>query len=335
MKNIIKNIGIITSGGDSPGMNAVIKSIVNFSNNYNINCYGIKYGYDGLIKGKNNIIRLFNKDVNNIINLGGTILGSGRSKIFKTKKGRKKAYNNIINNNLNGLIIIGGDGSFTGAMIFNKEYNFPIIGIPGTIDNDIYGTDLTIGYDTSLNTIIQIVEKIKDTANSNNRIFIIEVMGKGLGFLALNSGIALGALDILIPKNDKYNFNKIDNFLFKNNKNLYNNIIIVAENKKIGESAKKVYRYIKNKFNKYEIRYSILGHVQRGGTPTYLDRILAIKLSLESVKNFYNYKFNFVIGIKNNKITYIPFNKAIKKNKKKYDKNIKNIYKCYYYNKII
>ncbi|WGH28066.1 MAG: 6-phosphofructokinase [Candidatus Shikimatogenerans bostrichidophilus] len=334
MNNIIKNIGIITSGGDSPGMNTVIKTIVNITNNYNINCYGIIYGYDGLIKG--NIKKLINKDVNNINNIGGTILGSGRSKIFKTKNGRKRAYNNIKKYNLNCLIIIGGNGSLTGSMIFNKEYNIPIIGIPGTIDNDIYGTDLTIGYDTALNNIIKIIDKIKTTIDStNNRIFIIEVMGKGSGFLALNSGISINALDILIPKNNKYNFKKLDKILTKWNNNIYNNIIIVAENKKIGESAKKVYRYIKNKFNKFEIRYLILGHIQRGGSPTYLDRILAIKLGLESIKCLLKNKFNFVIGIKKNKISYIPFKKAIKNNKKKYDKNIKNIYKYFFLKKKI
>lgn len=322
----IKNIGIITSGGDSPGMNAAIKSIVNYSNLKNINCYGIKYGYNGLING--DIIKLSNKNVNNIIGLGGTILGSGRSEEFKTKIGRKKAYKNIIKNNLDGLIIIGGDGSFTGSMIFNEEYNFPIIGIPGTIDNDIYGTDLTIGYDTALNTIIQSVEKIKDTAYSNNRIFIIEVMGKTLGFLALYSGIAIGALDILINENNKYNLNKIINLLNKGEIN--SNIIIVAENKKIGNAAKEIYKQIKKKINKYEIRFSILGHIQRGGSPTCIDRILAIKLGLESIKKLINFNKNIVIGIKNNKITYIPFNKSIKKYKKKFDKNIIEIYNNLY-----
>ncbi|WGH25671.1 MAG: ATP-dependent 6-phosphofructokinase [Candidatus Shikimatogenerans bostrichidophilus] len=328
----IKNIGIITSGGDSPGMNAAIKSIVNYSNINNINCLGFKNGYNGLING--DIIKLSNNNVNNIIGLGGTILGSGRSEEFKNKIGRKKAYNNIINNNLDGLIIIGGDGSFTGSIIFNEEYNFPIIGIPGTIDNDIYGTDLTIGYDTALNTIIYAVEKIQDTANSNNRIFIIEVMGKNLGFLALNSGIAIGSLDIIInkEKNNKYNIKRIINLLKKGEKN--SNIIIVAENKNIGYAAKKIYNQIKEKIDKYEIRYSILGHIQRGGSPTCLDRILAIRLGLESIKQLINFKKNIVIGIKNNKITYIPFNKSIQKYNKKFDDNIKQIYKDMYLKEI-
>ncbi|WGH27574.1 MAG: ATP-dependent 6-phosphofructokinase [Candidatus Shikimatogenerans bostrichidophilus] len=322
----IKNIGIITSGGDSPGMNATIKTIVNFSKKKNINCYGIKNGYNGLINNK--IIKLSNKDVNNIIGLGGTILGTSRSEEFKTKEGRKKAYKNIIKNNLNGLIIIGGNGSFTGAKIFNEEYKIPIIGIPGTIDNDIYGTDYTIGYDTSLNTIINLIEKIKDTANSHNKIFIIEVMGRGMAFLALNSGISIGALDILISNKNKYNLKNIFSKLEKWNKYKNSNIIIIAETEKeyknIGESANKIFNIIKNKFKKYEFRLNILGHVQRGGSPTCLDRILAIKLGLESIINFIKFKYNFVLGIKNNKIKYIPFKKAILN--KKIDNNIKILY---------
>ncbi|WGH26035.1 MAG: 6-phosphofructokinase [Candidatus Shikimatogenerans bostrichidophilus] len=332
MKKKIKNIGIITSGGDSPGMNTVIKTIVNYSKNFNINCYGIKYGYNGLIN--NDIKKISNKKVNNIIGIGGTILGAGRSIKFKTKNGRKKAYKNIIRNNLDALIIIGGDGSLKGAFIFNKEYNIPIICIPGTIDNDVYGTDLTIGYDTSLNTIIKIVEKIKNTVDSNNnKIFIIEVMGKGTEFLALNSGISINALNIIIPKNNKYNFKNIYDNLKKWNKNINNNIIIVAENSKIGKSAKKTYRFIKNNFNKFEIRYLILGHIQRGGSPTYLDRILAIKLSIETINNLIHYKFNFLIGIKNNNIIYIPFKKFEKKKNNKCDKNINYLYnKLYLFN---
>ncbi|MDH3003803.1 MAG: 6-phosphofructokinase [Candidatus Shikimatogenerans sp. JK-2022] len=332
MNNLIKNIGIITSGGDSPGMNTIIKTLVNLTNDLNINIYGIFYGYDGLII-KNNIKKLFNKDVININNLGGTILGAGRSKLFKTKNGRKKAYKNLLKYNINCLIVIGGDGSLTGSMIFNKEYKIPIIGIPGTIDNDINGTDYTIGYDTALNNIINTIDNLKYSIDSNNnKLFVIETMGKGTGFLALNSGLSINALDIIIPKNNKYNFKKLDKLLINWNKNLYNNIIIVAENNKIGYSAKKVYRYINNKFNKFLIRYFILGHIQRGGTPTYLDRIIAIKLSLECIKCIKKNKFNFILGMKNNKIKYIPFKKIILK-KKKYNKNIKDIYKYFFYKK--
>ncbi|BDT61574.1 MAG: ATP-dependent 6-phosphofructokinase [Flavobacteriales endosymbiont of Rhyzopertha dominica] len=305
-------------------MNAAIKTIVNYSNNNNINCYGIKYGYEGLIKG--NFKKLSNFIVNNILSFGGTILGTSRSEKFKTKIGRKKAYNNIIKNKIDGLIVIGGDGTFTGAKKLYKEYKVPIIGIPGTIDNDIYGTDYTIGYDTSLNTIINNIEKIKDTAYSNNKLFIIEVMGKGLGFLALNSGISIGALDIFIPNNKKYNLKNIYNILKNWNINKYSNIIIVAENKKIGDSAKTIYKLIKQKFKNIDIRYNILGHVQRGGSPTYFDRILAINFGLESIKNLIKLKTNIVIGINNNKIIHIPFNESIKKKKKKFDKNIINIY---------
>ncbi|MDH3004479.1 MAG: 6-phosphofructokinase [Candidatus Shikimatogenerans sp. JK-2022] len=320
--NIYK-LGIITSGGDSPGMNSVIKTIVNYSYINNINCIGYKYGLDGLIK--NNYIKLSNKHVNNIINLGGSIIGCGRSKLFYSKKGRKLAYRNLLYNNINGLIVIGGNGTIDGINAFNKEYNFPIICIPATIDNDIYGTDLTLGYDTSLNTIIKSIEIIQDTANTNNRIFIIEVMGKGSGNLALNSGIALNALYIIF--NNNYNFKKLKNIFKK--KFLKSNIIIVAENKKIGNVSKYFYKKLKKYIKNYEIRYNILGHIQRGGSPTYIDRILGIRFGINAIKNLIKYKKNIILGIKKNKIINISFYKYNNKIKK-IDKNILNIYKKLY-----
>ncbi|MDH3004244.1 MAG: 6-phosphofructokinase [Candidatus Shikimatogenerans sp. JK-2022] len=313
----IKNLGIVTSGGDSPGMNSAIKSIVNYANYNNINCIGYKYGYDGIIY--NNYIKLSNNYVKNIIGLGGSIIGCGRSKLFYTKEGRKIVYKNLIYNNIDGLIVIGGNGTLKGINLFNSEYNFPIIGIPGTIDNDIYGTDVTLGYDTSLNTIIQSIDKIKDTAISNNRIFIIEVMGKNTGYLALNSGIALNALYIIY--NNKYNLKKINKILKDNI--IKSNIIVVAENKIIGDAAKKIYKRLKKIIKNYEIRYNILGHIQRGGSPTYIDRVLGIRLGIESINKLIKFKNNLVLGIKKNKIISISFKKAIKKNKK-IDKN--NIY---------
>ncbi|WGH25124.1 MAG: 6-phosphofructokinase [Candidatus Shikimatogenerans bostrichidophilus] len=317
-----KKIGIITSGGDSPGMNSAIKSIVNYSNMNNINCLGFKYGYDGLIN--NNYLELSNNKVKNIIGFGGTILGSGRSIDFLTKKGRKQAYKNYLYNKLDGLIIIGGNGTFHGVNKLNKEFNIPIIGIPGTIDNDIYGTDLTLGYDTALNTIITTVDKIKDTANSNNRIFIVEVMGKKTGYLALNSGIALDSLYIIF--NRKYNLNKLVSLLKK--ERVLSNIIIVAENTKIGNASKKLYKFLKNSITNYEIRRTILGHIQRGGSPTCIDRILGIRLGLEAIKKIINYDNNFVIGIKNNKIIHITFEESVKK--KKIDINSLYIYNNFY-----
>ncbi|WGH25306.1 MAG: 6-phosphofructokinase [Candidatus Shikimatogenerans bostrichidophilus] len=317
-----KKIGIITSGGDSPGMNAAIKSIVHYANMKNINCLGFKYGYDGLIN--NNYLLLSNNKVKDIIGFGGTIIGSGRSIEFLTKKGRKKAYKNYLYNKLDGLIIIGGNGTFTGVNKFTKEFNIPIIGIPGTIDNDIYGTDLTLGYDTALNTIIKTVDKIKDTANSNNRIFIVEVMGKKTGYLALNSGIALDALYIIF--NREYNLKKLVSLLKKGN--IFSKIIIVAENTKIGSASKKIYNFIKSSITNYEIRRTILGHIQRGGSPTCIDRILGIRLGLEAIKKIIKYDNNFVIGIKKNKIIHIPFEKSVRK--KKIDINSIYIYNKFY-----
>lgn len=319
----IKNIGIITSGGDSPGMNSVIQTIVNYSNIKRINCIGFKYGYSGLINNK--FIKL-NK-IKDIIGYGGSVIGCGRSKDFMTKEGREKAYKNLIYNKIDGLIIIGGNGTFKGVNIFIKKYNIPIIGIPGTIDNDIYGTDYTIGYDTALNTIISTVDKIKDTANTNNRIFIIEVMGRNTGFLAINSGIALNSLYVIY--NNNYSIKKIIKFVLKKRK--FSNIIIVAENNKIGESSKIIYNKIKSKINdkKIEFRRNVLGHIQRCGSPTYLDRILATRFSIESINRLINFNNYIVIGIKNNKIINIPFKQSI--NKKKIDKNsiyiLNNFYK--------
>ncbi|WGH24574.1 MAG: 6-phosphofructokinase [Candidatus Shikimatogenerans bostrichidophilus] len=316
----IKRIGIITSGGDSPGMNTTIKSIVNYASIYKIKSIGFKFGYRGLILNKYK--RLSNNKVKNIINLGGTILGTGRSKLFYTKKGREIAYKNLNYNNIDGLIIIGGNGSLKGISKFSNEYNIPIIGIPGTIDNDIYGTDLTLGYDSALNSIIRSIDKIKEIASSNNRIFIIEVMGRNTGYLAYYSGLALSPLYIVY--NNEYNINKIEEYI-KNNQN-YSNIIIVAENKYIGNASKLIYKKIKKNINKYEIRKTILGYIQRGGSPSCIDRLLGFLFGKESVKKIINYNNNIVIGVKNNKIININLNKLINK-KKKFNKN--NLYNTY------
>ncbi|WGH25606.1 MAG: 6-phosphofructokinase [Candidatus Shikimatogenerans bostrichidophilus] len=318
-----KKIGIITSGGDSPGMNAAIYSIIKYSKLNNINCVGFKYGYDGLIN--NNLINLFDIKIDNIIGLGGTVLGSGRSEYFLNKIGRVKAYNNIKKNKLDAIIIIGGNGSLEGAQKFSKEFDINIICIPGTIDNDIFGTE-SIGYDTCLNTIIDSIEKIKDTAISNNRIFIIEVMGRNSPFLALKSGLAIGALGIFLNKK-KYKI-VLNNILNKIENKLDSNIIIVAENNVIGKFSKKIYKIFKKKTKKYEFRHNILGHIQRGGNPTCKDRILAIKLGLESIKNIINNQKNIIVGLKNNKIKYIPLKKF--KIKKKKNKSLINIYNKFY-----
>ncbi|WGH24942.1 MAG: 6-phosphofructokinase [Candidatus Shikimatogenerans bostrichidophilus] len=314
MYPLIKKIGIITSGGDSPGMNSAIKTIVNVATTYNIPCVGYKYGYDGLIFNK--YIKLLNNNVNNIINIGGTIIGSGRSKLFLTYKGRQQAYSNLRKNKIDGLIIIGGNGSFKGINLFNKEYNFPIIGIPGTIDNDINGTDITLGYDTALNAIIKSIEKISVIAKSNKRIFIIEVMGRNTSHLAFNSGITLNALYIIY--NNKYSIDHIKDLLKKRSLKSY--IIIVAENNIIGSASKLIYNKLKNKIKTFEFRRTILGYIQRGGSPSYNDRMLGIKFGLNSFYKLINYKKNLVIGQINNKCVNIPFNIAILKKKNKYYK---------------
>ncbi|WGH24757.1 MAG: 6-phosphofructokinase [Candidatus Shikimatogenerans bostrichidophilus] len=317
---ILNNIGILTSGGDSPGMNSAIKAIVNFASIYNIKVFGFLYGYKGLIL--NNYKILSNFYVNNIIHLGGTILGTSRSKLFFTTKGREISYKNLKKNKINALIVIGGNGTLKGISKFSNEYKIPIIGIPGTIDNDIYGTDLTLGYDTALNSIVNTVDNLKEIAYSNNRIFIIEVMGKNTGYLAYYSGIALSPLYIV--HNNKYNLNNIQEELKK--KKIKSNIIIVAENKYIGNASKLIYKKIKKNIKNYEFRHTILGYIQRGGKPSSIDRLLGYLFGKESIKRLINYKNNIVLGVKNNKIINIKLKKLINFNKKFNNNNFYNIY---------
>lgn len=315
---IIDKIGIMTSGGDAPGMNAAIRAIVRSSYYYGIECVGIQFGYQGLIEG--DFKPLNSRTVKNIIHRGGTILKTVRSEEFKTFEGRKKAYKNFLKNNLKGLIIIGGDGSISGALTFINEYNIPIITIPGTIDNDISGTDITIGYDTAINTAIDAIDKIRDTSTSHNRLFFVEVMGRESGFIALNSGIAAGAIDILIPELD-YNLDHLFDSINKaNERGKFSSIIIVSEGKKLGG----VYDLAKTtriKYPSYDIRVSILGHIQRGGSPTCTDRVLASRLGFFAVQALKNGNKKIMVGIKGNKIIYTSFNDALKK-KNKIDKEL-------------
>lgn len=308
----------MTSGGDSPGMNAAIRSVVITSHYYGIKCMGIHLGYQGFID--NIMTDLYPKNVKNIMHRGGTILKTTRSENFKTKEGRKKAYKNFKKNNLKGLIVIGGDGSLNGAMIFIKEYNIPIIGIPGTIDNDIFGSDFTIGYDTALNTAVEAIDKIRDTSVSHQRIFFIEVMGKDAGFIALNSGISTEALYIFIPEEDcklDYLFSSIEKV---NKAGLSSNIIIVSESEKFG-GAYDLAKSTKIRYPDYDIRVSILGHIQRGGSPTCVDRILASRLGVSAVEALIDGKLGVMAGVKNNKIIFTPFKEAIQK-KNQIDKEL-------------
>ena len=316
----MKNIAILTSGGDAPGMNACIRSAVRTAIKSKVIVYGIQYGYQGLIE--NNIKILTNKDVGNTIHLGGTILKTARSDEFRTKNGRKIAYSNLIKNKIDGLIIIGGDGSLTGAKVFYEENNFPIIGIPCTIDNDLYGTDYSIGLASARETIVDAVDKIRDTAASHERIFIVEVMGRESGFLALESGVAAGAEMILLPENNK-SIDEIVSEILKINEEKKSIIIIYAEGCNLG-SANKLSKKIKKRLPQSKIRFSILGHIQRGGRAVPSDRILGTQFGCKSVNYLLKGEKNKMIGIVNNKDNLISFDEMLN-NKRGIDKDLFNI----------
>lgn len=305
----MKKIGVFTSGGDSPGMNACVRAVVRSAKYYDIDTVGIVRGYDGMINA--DFKNLKPSDVSNIIQRGGTILKSARSKGFMTYEGRKKAFENLQKQGIEGIVAIGGDGTFKGAVEFSKEFDMPIIGVPGTIDNDLQGTDNTLGYDTALNTVIWAVDKLRDTADSHDRLFIVEVMGKDAGFIALRSGIGVGAEAILVPETTTY-INKLLAILergWKRKKS--SSIVIVAEGDDSG-GAYEVAKQVKENFPHYDTRVSILGHIQRGGSPSAVDRVLGSRMGLSAVEALKDGKRNEMIGIVNNKIHYTPFEFAIK-----------------------
>ena len=293
----MKNIAVLTSGGDAPGMNACIRSIVRTASYKNIEVYGIQYGYQGLIE--NNLKIITNKDVGNTIHIGGTILKTARSDEFRSKKGRDKAYQSLQKNNIDGLIILGGDGSLTGAKIFGDENKFPVIGIPCTIDNDLYGSDYSIGFASARETVVDAVDKIRDTAASHERIFIVEVMGRESGYLALESGIASGAEMILIPENKK-EIKDVITDIKKINEEKKSIIIIYAEGCKLGR-LDKISKKISKSIQGSNVRYSILGHIQRGGTAVPSDRILGTILGYKSVESILNGEKNKMVGLVENK----------------------------------
>lgn len=309
-KNKIKKVGFLTSGGDSPGMNAAIRSVVRSCSYHNVDCFGIQQGFQGLIN--DDMVQMNARSVNNIINKGGTILKSARSLEFRTKAGRKKAFENLIKNNIDSLIVIGGDGSFTGAMIFEDEYKIPIIGIPGTIDNDIFGTSYTIGYDTAINTVIDAIDKIRDTASSHNRLFFIEVMGKGSGHIALNAGIGAGAEEVLIPEQGMDLDRLLDSLKKSEKSGKSSSIIVVSEGEKIGDNVFKFSSHIEKNLPHYEIRVSILGHIQRGGSPTCFDRVLASRMGVHAVDCLLSNQSKVMVGIIDDKMVTFPTEKAIK-----------------------
>ncbi len=307
----INCIGILTSGGDSPGMNAAIRAITRSAICKGFKVKGIYRGYDGLINGE--IKEFHSESVSNIISRGGTILKSARSKEFTTPEGRKKAYETMKKEQIDALVVIGGNGSLTGAMLFAKEFDVPCIGLPGTIDNDLDGTDLTIGYDTTMNTIVECVDKIRDTANSHERIFFVEVMGRDAGFLAQNSAIASGAEAAIIPE-DSTDADQLEHFIGRGiRKSKNSSIVIVSESPKCG--ALFYADRVKKEYPQYDVRVSILGHLQRGGSPTARDRIIASRMGAGAIDAILDGQRNVMIGIKNDQIVYVPFTDAIKQDK--------------------
>jgi len=305
----INKIAVMTSGGDSPGMNAAIRSVVRTCAYYSKECIGVYRGYQGMIEG--DFTTLTARNINNIINKGGTILKSARSDEFRTPEGRKKAFKQLKDNNIDGLVVIGGDGSFTGGVVFNKEHNFPVIGIPGTIDNDIFGTSHTIGYDTALNTAVDAIDKIRDTASSHNRLFFVEVMGRDAGFIALNAGVGAGAEEILIPE-ENLGLDRLLESLIKSRKSgKSSSIVVVAEGDKSGKNVFELAEYVEENMPEYDVRVSVLGHMQRGGTPSCFDRVLASRLGVKAVEMIIENKTNLMIGLKNNTVITTDLEEAI------------------------
>ncbi len=309
----IKRIGVLTSGGDAPGMNAAIRAVTRKAIYHGLEVYGIRHGYEGMINGW--MKQLKSHSVSNIIQRGGTILKTARCKEFMTIAGRKKAHEQLVANEIDAVVVIGGDGSFQGARKMSEEFDIPFVGIPGTIDNDLYGTDYTIGYDTALNTVVGAVDKIRDTASSHNRLFFVEVMGRDAGFLALRSGVACGAEAVLIPE-VKTSVNQLKSYLeegFKRKKSSI--IIIVAEGEKEG-GAYEIANKVKKDFNEYDVKVTVLGHIQRGGSPSAFDRVTASKLGVAAVDAILDDQKSIMVGIVNNKIVHVPFNKTLKNVKK-------------------
>jgi 6-phosphofructokinase 1 len=313
MAKKVSKIGVLTSGGDAPGMNAAIRAVVRTGIYHNLEVYGILRGYSGMVD--NDIIPMQSRSVANIIQRGGTILKTARCKEFFEKEGRKTAYQHLKKLGINGLVIIGGDGSFRGADIFSREYDIPCIGIPGTIDKDIAGTDFTIGFDTAVNTAVESIDKIRDTADAHDRIFIIEVMGRDAGYIALHSGIATGAENILIPERKTDIEDLVSSLLEKEKRKKLVNLVVVAEGDNFG-GADEVAKVITARLPQAEARVCILGHIQRGGAPTCLDRVLASRMGYHAVESLLEDRHNVMVGIVNNKMSYTPLEKAVKAKQK-------------------
>lgn len=320
MAKKVTKIGVMTSGGDSPGMNACIRAVVRTGIYHKLEVFGITRGYSGLID--NDIHKMESRSVANIIQRGGTILKTARCKEFLTPEGRKKAYNNLKKLGINGLVIIGGDGSFKGAQVFSNEFDIPCIGIPGTIDKDIAGTDFTIGFDTAVNTAIEAIDKIRDTADAHDRLFIVEVMGRDSGYIALHSGIGTGAEHILIPERRTDIEAIITSLQEKEKRKKLVNIVIVAEGDDYGGGTD-LANLIKERIPNFDIRVAILGHIQRGGSPTSMDRLIASRMGYSAVECLIEGKTNLMVGIMNNKMHFTPLDKAVKAKQKISDEWLK------------
>ena len=310
MEKQIKKIGVLTSGGDSPGMNAAIRAVVRTGIYHGMEVYGIMRGYTGMVEG--DIHKMESRSVANIIQRGGTILKTSRCNEFLTAEGRKQAYDHLKVHGIQGLVIIGGDGSFRGAQTFSNEYDIPCIGLPGTIDKDIAGTDFTIGFDTAVNTAVEAIDKIRDTADAHDRLFIIEVMGRDAGYIALHSGISTGAEHILIPEKKTSVHDLISSLQEKERRKKLVNMIVVAEGEDFG-GADELAKHIKAEMPETELRVCILGHIQRGGSPTCFDRVIASRMGFHAVECLMESRHNVFVGIVNNKMNYMPLNEAVKK----------------------
>lgn len=310
MSENINRIAVLTSGGDAPGMNAAIRAVVRCCAFHKLECIGVFRGLQGLIDG--DFKELGPRSVKNIINRGGTFLKSARSDEFRTKAGRQKAYDNLKKAGIDAIVAIGGDGTFRGANVFNKEFDFPIVGIPGTIDNDINGTDITIGYDTALNTVIEAIDKIRDTAHSHNRLFLVEVMGRDAGNIALNAGIGAGAEEILIPEQDMGKDRLIASLKRSGKSGKTSSIVVVSEGDQIGKNIIALANYIRENMDQYEVKVTVLGHIQRGGSPSCSDRVLASRMGVAAVDALVNGERDIMIGKSHNVIVSVPFSEAIK-----------------------
>ena len=317
----VNKIAVLTSGGDAPGMNADIRAVVRTCSYHEVEVLGIYRGFQGMIE--DDFVELNARSVRNIINKGGTFLKSARSEGFRTKEGRESAYKNLTKNGVEALVVIGGDGTFTGALSFSQEFGFPVMGIPGTIDNDIYGTTHTIGYDTALNTVVDAIDKIRDTASSHNRMFFVEVMGRDSGFIALNSGIGGGAERIIIPEKNIPAEVLLEDIDRGKRRGKTSNIIVVAEGNTAGKAVFELKEYVEQKRPEYDIRVSVLGHMQRGGTPTCYDRVLATRMGVKAVESLLEGKSQYMVGINNDRMELIPLEKAVKENdESKIDKDL-------------